>query len=174
MQWLALFLVMGFGVLLLFFAISNLVSMISGAPAVRSDKPVLEEVLKLANLKSNEKFYELGSGYGFISRFMADHGAKSTGIEISPFYFWYSRFLYRQRQDIEIKRGNIYKQNLNKADIVYCYLLTEAMKKLEPKFTTELKPGTRVISQSFKLPNKKPIKTVKIPNHPNTLYLYQY
>ncbi|MCA9388812.1 hypothetical protein KC644_03580 [Candidatus Berkelbacteria bacterium] len=162
-----------FAALLLFFAVSNLISILSGAPAVSSNRTLSKEILKLSELKKGEKFYELGSGFGFISRYMADHGARATGIEISPFYTWCSRVFFWQRDDIQIKQDNIYRSNLSQADIIYCYLFPKVMSKLESKFEQELKPGTRVISQSFKLPNKKPSRTINTPLG-SKIYLYKY
>jgi hypothetical protein len=42
--------------------------------------------------------------------------------------------------------------DLSEADVVTCYLLPETNKKLEDKLLKELKPGTRVISNTFLFP----------------------
>lgn len=45
--------------------------------------------------------------------------------------------------------GNFNKQDLSSADVVACYLLPEAQKKLEDKLMRELRPGTRVVTNTF-------------------------
>jgi len=53
------------------------------------------------------------------------------------------------RSRVKMTLGNFYKQDLSDADIVVCYLLPNTNKKLEYKLLRELRPGTRVISNTF-------------------------
>ena len=48
------------------------------------------------------------------------------------------------------------------ADRIFLYLLPSVMEKLEKKFDAELKPGTRVVSNSFRFPSRKPIEEIPI------------
>lgn len=54
-------------------------------------------------------------------------------------------------------RQNFFTANLSDADIVYCYLPTLTLKKLEPK----LKKDTTVITYCIKFPSLKLIKELK-------------
>ena len=81
------------------------------------------------------------------------------------------------KADVKIFRKNFFQADLSKADVVFCYLFPEVMAKLEPKFTQELKSGSRVVSYAFKLPTKVADKVV-ITNDDNTelgkIYVYEY
>jgi hypothetical protein len=55
--------------------------------------------------------------------------------------------------------------------VVLCYLITAASAALKPKFEAELKPGTRVVMESFPVPGWKPLDTSA--REYKTFYLYQ-
>lgn len=76
------------------------------------------------------------------------------------------------------------KADLRQADVIFCYLFPHIMAQLEPKFKTELKPGAKVISYAFQLPNIRPAKVVKSipkfsfltkkPAYTADIYVYQF
>ena len=77
----------------LFWEISTIFSLIGGIPFVSSTSKVIRAGLKLADLKSDEVFYELGSGIGTgILIASNEFKARAVGIEISPFHYVISRF----------------------------------------------------------------------------------
>lgn len=49
-------------------------------------------------------------------------------------------------------QGDIFAQDLSKADVVTCYLLPNINEKLAEKLSRELRPGTRVVSNTFIFP----------------------
>ena len=48
--------------------------------------------------------------------------------------------------------------NLSEASVILCYLYTTASAALRPKFEKELKPGTKVVMESFPIHGWKPVK----------------
>jgi hypothetical protein len=46
----------------------------------------------------------------------------------------------------------LFNKDLSEADVVMCYLMPDALKKLEEKLKKELQSGTRVISNRFAFP----------------------
>ena len=81
-------------------------------------------------------------------------GAKGIGIEIEPARFYLSKFnIWRKRLDkkIIIKRGDIFKEDLSEATVVYVYLVPKTLNRLIPKFKKELRKGTRVISYKYEI-----------------------
>lgn len=154
-------------------AVSSLISLIFGAPSVDSSKKARISGLKLANLKQDEIFYDLGSSHGQVLKIASrDFGAHATGFEIAPFPFLVSKIYCSGDKNIKIKFENFLKADLTNANVIYCYLWPSTMEKLALKFSRELKPDTRVVSLGFAIPNKKPTKTIAVGN--NKLRLYKY
>ena len=142
-----------FAILLLLWQISNIASVFFGSPYVKTNRRIIIKALKLAGLKKNEIFYDLGSGNGDAIVEATKLGAKATGFEISPFYYFWGKLRTWRDSRIKIKFQNINNIDLNKADVVYCYLLPKFLEKLIPKFKKELKPGSRLISIGFPIKN---------------------
>lgn len=140
----------------------------SDAPYVPTKFIRIKKLLKKVPLKK-ETFYELGSGDGRVVIEAAKLGANAYGIEQSLLRVLYSRF--QSIKNAHFIHGDIFKQDLSNADIVFVFLLPKGVEKLEPKLKKELKKGAIVITQTFHFKNWKPYKKILISdkNEPNTL-----
>lgn len=132
----------------------------SDAPFIPTKMDNIRKILKLAGVKKGKKFYELGSGDGRVVLEAAKLGADSFGIEQSSLRVLYSKL---KASKLNLKRakffhGNIFSKNYKDADIVYIYLLSKGVKKLEGKLRKELRKGAVIITQTYHFPNWKPIK----------------
>lgn len=129
-------------------------------------------IIKLGNIKSSDKVYELGSGDGeFLLLVAKEVGSQCVGIEIDPFRDAIARVrskLSKLDKKITFKKKNFYEEDLKNADVVYVYLIPRVLKKLIPKFKKELKKGTRIISYRYKM-DLPLVKEDKV----NKLYLYK-
>ena len=96
-------------------------------------------------------------------------GANAYGIEQSWIRVLYSRF--KSVKNSYFIHGNIFKQNLSTADIIFIFLLPKGIEKLEPKLKMELKKGSIIITQTFHFKNWKRFKKILITDkkQPNTL-----
>jgi SAM-dependent methyltransferase len=133
----------------------------AGAPFVAMEPEVVERVMKLAEVKKGDVFYDLGSGDGRLVIAAALHGAQAYGVEIGWTKVIYSRiwiFILRLRKQVKILHKNFFDVSLKDADVVSLYLLQETNQKLKEKLKKELKPGTRVISTAFTFEGWKPEK----------------
>lgn len=133
----------------------------SDAPYVPTKLDLIAKVLKAAGVEKNKVFYELGSGDGRVVIEAAKLGAKANGIEQSWLRVWVSRYKSRlagTNKQTHFCHGNIFDRNYYPADIVYIYLLTPAVHKLEGKLKEELNKGTVVITQTYHFKNWKPFK----------------
>lgn len=133
------------------------------APYIPTKMQKIKEVLKLAGIKRGKKFYELGSGDGRVVLEAAKLGAYSFGIEQSWIRILYSKY---KASSLGLKKanfshGDIFSKEYFDADIVYIYLLTRGVKKLEGKLKEELKKGSVVITQTYHFPNWKPFKKLE-------------
>jgi len=56
----------------------------------------------------------------------------------------------------------VLEADFSKATVVTVYLLPNLISQLEPRFLTQLKPGTRIVSHSFHMPSWRPDRTASM------------
>lgn len=130
---------------------------IVGGPWVPTSMQMVNRMLEMANVESDDIVYDLGCGDGRIVLTAARRfHAQAVGIEIDPLRYIWCQFLITilgQRKRIRIIFGNLFNKDLSEADVVVCYLMPDALTKLEKKFKRELQSETRVVSNRFRFPN---------------------
>jgi len=133
---------------------------------------MVHEMLTMAKVGPDDLVYDLGCGDGRIIVTAARrYGARAVGIELDPLRFLWCQMLITVlglRGRVRIVYSDFFKQDLNAASVVTCYLLTVTNKKLEGKFKSELKPDTRVVSNYFIFPSLQLVSEDK----EEKLYLY--
>ena len=169
-------------IVLLIFVLLILLSIgwacLSLAPWVPTRKKDLPRICELAELKDREVFYDLGCGDGRLVFYTAKNfQAKSYGIELAlPFYLycqikkWFSR-----NSNIHFKLKNLHNEDLSKADVVFLFAASseKITDKLQNKLKSELKPGARIMSYTFPIPNWEAKKISKPTNNDLPIYLYR-
>jgi SAM-dependent methyltransferase len=152
-----------FNITVILWSFSTLHGYLCGAPFLSTPKAVFSKMFELADIKPGEVVYDLGCGDGRFVFEAEARGAKAIGIEISFFVYLLARFKKRiLKKQGTILWGNLFKLNLRDADVVFCYLLPKAMKKINNKFQAELKKGCRIICHDFPLPGWRPEKTLVV------------
>jgi tRNA G37 N-methylase Trm5 len=123
------------------------------APYVPTPQDVVDRMLAVAQVTSNDVVYDLGSGDGRIVITAAKkYGARGVGIDIDSERISESR---RNARDagvtnlVEFRRGDILQADVSKATVVMLYLVSSANMKLRPLLTRQLSPGSRVVSHTF-------------------------
>ncbi len=158
----------------LFVALSHAASALGGAQQVATPHEAIKTILDTGAVSDGTRFVELGYGAGTVLASAAERGATVGGIDISPLAYLLARWRLRGFRSAGIAVGNMFSYDLHATDIVYCYLLPPLLKRLEPKFQTELKPGSRVVSYAFPLPTKQPAKIIPRTNGLGRIFLYTY
>lgn len=129
---------------------------IVGGPWVPSSMQVVYQMMEMAGVGPDDVVYDLGCGDGRMLLAAARrYRARAVGIEIDPLRYLWCQFLitiFFQRKNVRIIFGNLFNKDLSEADVVMCYLMPDALAKLEKKFKKELRPGTRVVSNRFSFP----------------------
>lgn len=146
----------------------------SGAPWVPSRRGDIERFFKLADPKPGEKMYDLGCGDGRIVIEAAKRfGVRGVGVELSilqAMAAWIRNKIVRT--DVRVRWANLFKVDLRDADLVYLFLMPDTYGKIRSKLEAELKPGTRVVSYVWPIPDWTPTVVDKAEGK-SGLYLYK-
>lgn len=116
---------------------------------------VVDAMLKLAGVTKNDVVYDLGCGDGRIVIAAAKHyGARGVGIDIDPQRITEAKANAAAAgvtDRVTFVLGDIFADDtkIGDATVVTLYLLPSLNERLKPKLWRELKPGTRVVSNSF-------------------------
>ena len=143
-----------------------------GALWVPTPLATVKKMLVMADVKPGEVVYDLGSGDGRVIVTAArQFGANAVGIEVDPLrYAWAQAMItiFKLRGQVKVIWGDFFDQDLSQADVVTVYLQQETNLRLMNKLMRELRPGTRVVSNTFIFPGWK------IINQDEKAHLYVY
>ena len=131
-------------------------TLITGVPPMPTHRLVMPVMFDMIPKREAPKVvYDLGCGWGGLAFASAAKfpGAKVIGIELSPlpWLFCKLRKLVQRRPNLEIRYGNFMHMPLGDADLIFCYLMIRAMRRLKIKLDREARGGTLVIANSFAL-----------------------
>lgn len=139
-------------------------------PYVATPDWAIKYIIDNIPFKDGATIYDLGCG---DARFLVGLKKKypnitATGYELAWWPYLNAKQKIRSSHlKIDLKRGNFYNVRLSEADVIFCFLITSVMPRLEKKLLAELKPGSQVISYGFKFPNWKPKEIIANPDKPN-------
>jgi hypothetical protein len=125
---------------------------------------LVEKMLDMAGVTPKDYLVDLGSGDGVLVIAAAKRGVRAMGIE-------YDRRLVdlsKRNADAagvarltKFVRGDIFKTDFSKATVVTTFLLPSMNLQLRPTILA-MKPGTRVVSNTFPIGEWEPDETVTI------------
>jgi protein-L-isoaspartate O-methyltransferase len=151
------------------------------APYYPTPELIVERMLQLAELKSGEKMYDLGSGDGRIVIMAArKFSADATGVELDEDLVHRSRNAIHKAgldKTAHIIEGDILQQDYSPADVVTVYMLPVANDLLRPIIEKQLHKGARLVAHDFQFSAWTPEKVVDIEDdgegRSHTLFLYR-
>lgn len=122
---------------------------------------LVDRMLDMAKLTAKDIHYDLGSGDGRTVITAAKRGATAYGVEYNPDMVELSR---RNAAAAGVTgkatfiHGDIFETDFSKATVITLFLLPDLNVKLRPKIL-DMKPGTRVVSNSFTMGDWKSDET---------------
>ncbi|HVL35666.1 MAG TPA: class I SAM-dependent methyltransferase [Burkholderiales bacterium] len=141
---------------------------------VPTPQDVVEDMLRLGNVRKGDVLYDLGSGDGRIPITAAQkYGIRAVGIDIDPERIREANENAKKAgvtHLVEFRQQDLFKADIREATVVTLYLLPDLNVKLRPRLWNELKPGTRIVSHQFEMGGWKPEKRVDVGNR--TIYLW--
>ncbi|OQA04163.1 MAG: Methyltransferase domain protein [bacterium ADurb.Bin400] len=166
--------------LVLFWQGSLLLAALWGAPSVYANSNAITDALKLSGLKKGQLLVDLGCGDARSLIIAAkEFGARGIGIERSPYCVLRARYNVARsgmQSQIKIIWGDFKKGEnwLRQADVVYLYLLDNALSSIEKWLYDNIQPKCKVVSLAFKFGDRPALKTSQTKNlgRSATIYLY--
>lgn len=137
-------------------------------PYVPTTEQAVEAMLKLADIKKTDVVYDLGCGDGRIVIAAAkSFGAHGVGIDINPVRINEAKENAKKAgvQDlVRFEENDLFEADIRQATVVTLFLLPNINLKLRPKLLADLKPGTRIVSNTFDMGDWKAVKETTIDN----------
>ncbi len=131
-------------------------------PYVPTTDEAVQAMLKLADVKKTDVVYDLGCGDGRIVIAAAKtYGAHAVGIDINPQRIQEAKENARKAgvEDlVRFEENDLFKADIHQATVVTLFLLPKVNLRLRPRLLKELKPGTRIVSNTFDMGDWKPDK----------------
>lgn len=158
-----------------------------GVPNIGTAPAIREKMIALLKKDKEEKggknyiIIDTGAGNGRLTREIAKAipDARVIGVEIAILSFLKANFWKRFYgvPNVEYKKADFFKYDLSEADAVVFYLTAYEMGRMGEKLKENLKPGTLVLSNRFKLragwvPVEEYEQKTSYP-HQRELYVYR-
>jgi cyclopropane fatty-acyl-phospholipid synthase-like methyltransferase len=137
---------------------------------------VVTAMLDMAGVSRGDVVYDLGAGDGriVIAAVKQFGAARGVGVELDPVRVQEARALARQAgvgDRVEFRQEDVMETDFHDATVVTLYLGTAMNAKLRPRLTTELKPGSRVVSHAFEIGDWPADQTRMVSGRPIFLWL---
>jgi SAM-dependent methyltransferase len=131
---------------------------------VPTPQALVDQMLNLAKVTSKDYVIDLGSGDGRTVIAAVKRGARALGVEYNPDMVALSRRLADEAgvgDKARFVKGDIFETDFSAASVVTLFLLPDLNVKLRPKIL-DMKPGTRVVSNSFTMEQWQPDQTANV------------
>ena len=148
---------------------------------VPTTNEAVEAMLKLADVTSSDTVFDLGCGDGrIVIAAVKLRGARGVGIDIDPVRVSESRANAKKagvEKRVRFEENDVFEADIHEATVVTLFLLPELNLKLLPKLLRDLKPGTRIVSNTFDMGDWQAAKEVTVGDpdetgHPFSHRLY--
>ncbi|MGD1968954.1 MAG: class I SAM-dependent methyltransferase [Desulfobacterales bacterium] len=146
-----------------------------GALYVSTSRAKIAAFIDAVPMKADQMLVDIGCGDGRVLRkAQKRYGVRTVGYEVNPLAYLKARLFSIGSNRITIRRQNFWEADLSEADVVFCYLYPDVMKKLATKLVDGLKPGAIVVSSNFSLPGWSPGKILRLESslHNDPIYIY--
>ncbi|MFC1947479.1 methyltransferase domain-containing protein [Chloroflexota bacterium] len=123
---------------------------------------LIDTFFKLAPVTASDVVYDLGSGDGRLLFTALEKGAgRCVGIDIDPDCVDTARETAKNEgldRKVTFIESDVLEQDLSEATVIFVYLIQSGIAFLRPKFETELRPGTRIVIETYSVQGWKPVK----------------
>jgi SAM-dependent methyltransferase len=131
---------------------------------VPTPQAVVDKMLDLAKVTKDDFLMDLGSGDGRTVITAAKRGARALGIEYNPDMVELSKRNAEAAgvgSRAQFQKADLFQTDFSKATVITMFLLPDINLKLRPKILN-LKPGTRIVSNTFTMGEWQPDESVTV------------
>ncbi len=118
---------------------------------VPTSQALVDKMLDLAGVTKDDFVMDLGSGDGRTVITAAKRGARAVGVEYNPDLVALSK-RNAEKEGVSARatfmKADLFETDFSKATVITMFLLPDLNIKLRPRILA-LKPGTRIVSNSF-------------------------
>lgn len=136
---------------------------------VPTPRKVVEEMLRMAELRPDDVVYDLGCGDGRIVIAAAQlRGVKAVGYDIDPERVKEARANVRAagvEHLVRIEQADVFTLDLTGASVITLYLLPQLNVRLMPQLA-RLRAGARILSHNFDMRGAKPVEVRHVTVEP--------
>jgi SAM-dependent methyltransferase len=133
---------------------------------VPTPQELVDKMLDMAKVTPKDTVIDLGSGDGRTVITAAKRGARASGIEYNPDMVELSK-RNAAKEGVSDKatfvKADLFETDLSQATVITMFLLPDINLKLRPKIL-DLKPGTRIVSNSFTMGEWTADETASVKN----------
>ena len=131
---------------------------------VPTPQALVDKMLDMAKVTPKDYVIDLGSGDGRTVITAAKRGSKALGIEYNPDMVELSK-RSAAKEGVSDKasfvKADLFESDFSQAQVITMFLLSSINLKLRPKIL-DLKPGTRIVSNTFDMAEWKPDETANL------------
>jgi SAM-dependent methyltransferase len=131
---------------------------------VPTPQALVDKMLDMAKVTPKDYVIDLGSGDGRTVITAAKRGSKALGIEYNPDMVELSK-RNAAKEGVSDRatfvKADLFESDFSQAQVITMFLLPSINLKLRPKIL-DLKPGTRIVSNSFDMEDWKPDQTENV------------
>ncbi len=155
-------------------------------PFVPTPVEIVDRMLELAEVKTGDIVYDLGSGDGRIAiRAVKKYGARGVGIEMDRELVELSRAKAREEgvsHLVEFRLEDALKVDVTPATVITLYMLPWFNAKLRPILQQQLNSGARVVAHDYGIEGWTPTRVEKLSTienkvggarHQHVIYLWR-
>ena len=131
-----------------------------------TNQALVDRMLDMAGLTAQDRLVDLGSGDGRTVITAAKRGAIARGIEYNGDLVAVAKKAASAEgvaQRATFEQADIFKSDFSNATVVTLFLLPNLNMRLRPTLLA-MKPGTRIVSNSFNMEDWEPDETARVDN----------
>jgi SAM-dependent methyltransferase len=131
---------------------------------VPTPQTLVDKMLDMAKVTPNDYVIDLGSGDGRTVITAAKRGARALGIEYNPDMVELAKrnaAAEKVSDKATFVKADLFESDFSQATVITMFLLTDINIKLRPRIL-ELKPGTRIVSNTFDMGEWTAEETAKL------------
>lgn len=131
---------------------------------VPTPQALVDKMMEMATVTPNDIVIDLGSGDGRTVITAAKRGAKAMGIEYNPDMVELSKRNAAKEgvsDKANFEKADLFESDFSNATVITMFLLPDINLRLRPKIL-DLKPGTRIVSNSFDMGDWTPDEVAQV------------